>query len=118
MQGRGKLTAEYESRVNTLDYRTRTIEVLDFDPVEVTETEVLQLQESRIRVGAEYFLAPPFALRAGVDRIGGALDDMRPTAGFLIAQPLGSLNVWFEYAFALEPQATGTMHIMTVRLFL
>lgn len=118
MQGRAKLVAEYESRVNTLEYRTRTIEVLDFDPVEVTETEELQLQESRVRIGAEYFLAAPFAVRAGVDRIGDALQDMRPTAGFLIAQPLGSLNVYFEYAFALEPQATGTMHIMTVRLFL
>jgi hypothetical protein len=86
--------------------------------VEVTDIEELQVQDNHFRLGGEFRLAEPFALREGLDRIGDALEGMRPTAGFLIAQPLGSLNVWFEYAFALEPHAIGTMHIMTVRLFL
>ena len=113
-----RLLAEYESRVSSLEYRTRAFEEIDFQPVEVTEAETLNIQENRFRIGGEYQLGEPFALRAGLDRIGGAVEEMRPTAGFLVAQPLGKLLVWFEYAFALEPYATGTMHVMTVNLFL
>ena len=117
-EGDIRLMAEYESHVSTLEYRTRDIEPIDFEPIEVTTVEEFKIQENRFRVGGEYRIAEPFALRAGLDRIGGAVEEMRPTAGFLLAQPIGELTVWFEYAFALEPYSTGTMHVMTVRLFL
>ncbi len=116
--GRASIVAEYESRISTFEYRRRLVEVVDLEPVEVVEIEELQLQQNIFRVGAEYKLAPAFALRAGLDRIGDTDGGMRPTAGFMIAQPLGSMLTWFEYAFALEPYGTGTMHVLTLRLFL
>lgn len=118
LDGKASVMAEYESRVTAREHRTRGVEVVDLEPVEAVNIEELQVQQSLLRVGAEYRFEAPFALRAGVDRIGDIYSRIRPTAGFMVAQPLGSMNVWFEYAFALEPYGTGTMHILTMRLFL
>lgn len=116
--GRALVTAEYESRVSALDLRTRRIDVRNGGPTEVTDTEGLRLHESRLRLGGEYRLADPFAVRAGLDRLGAAGGGLLPTAGFQLEQPIGNLAVWFEYAFALEPYASGTRHVFTLRLFL
>ncbi len=117
-QGKATLVAEYESRVSTFEYRTRIVEVVDLEPLEAVTIEDFKIQQNLFRIGAEYWLAQPFAVRAGIDRIGDTDGGIRPTAGFLVSQSLGSLNAWFEYAFALEPHATGTMHVLTLRLFL
>ena len=118
MDGQLNLVAEYESRVSTLEYRTRLIEIVDLEPIEAVETEELQIQQNIFRVGAEYILAPALAVQAGLDRIGDSDTGIRPTAGFNVKQPVGSLVTSFEYAFALEPHGTGTMHVLTLRLFL
>ena len=118
LEGKARVLGEYESRVSTLESRSRVIQEINENSVEITEVEKLQIQESRLRIGGEYYIADPFAVRAGVDRIGTSSGGIRPTAGFLVAQPLGSLLIWVEYAFALEPYNTGTMHVMTLRLFL
>lgn len=116
--GRASIVAEYESRVSTFEYRKRLVEVVNLEPLETVEIEELQIQQNLFRIGAEYKLAPQFAVRGGLDRIGESDGGMRPTAGFMVAQPLGSLVAWFEYGFALEPYGTGTMHVLTLRMFL
>ncbi|MEZ4702429.1 MAG: hypothetical protein R2834_19000 [Rhodothermales bacterium] len=116
--GRGTLSAEYESRASLLELRSRRIELRGGGPVEVTDTEDLRIQESRFRIGGEYRLMEPFAVRAGVDRLAASSSRIQPTAGFVLEQPIGKLGVWFEYAVALEPYSVGTMHVMTLRLFL
>ena len=116
--GKGVVSAEYESRASLLEFRTRGIEVRGGGPVEVTDIEDFRIQESRFRVGGEYRLAEPFAVRAGVDRIAASSSRIQPTAGFVLEQPIGKLGVWFEYAVALEPYSVGTMHVLALRLFL
>ena len=118
LEGRAIVMAEYESRTSSLEYRTREIQDINQQPIEITNTEEFTIQESLFRIGGEYHLSAPFALRAGLDQIGDSIEGMRPSAGFVLAQPLGQILVWVEYAFALEPYNTGTMHVMTLRLFL
>lgn len=118
MDGRASIVAEYESRVSTFEFRRRLVETIDLEPIEAVEIEELQIQQNLFRLGVEYKLAPIFALRGGVDRLGDTDGGARPTAGFMVEQSLGSLVSWFEYAFALEPYGTGTMHVLTLRLFL
>ena len=118
MEGRAIVMAEYESRTSALEYRTREIQDINQEPIEITNTDELTIQQSLFRIGGEYHLSAPFAIRAGLDQIGNSVEGMRPSAGFVLAQPLGQILVWVEYAFALEPYNTGTMHVMTLRLFL
>ena len=118
MEGRARVMAEFESSTSTLEYRIREIEDVNDEPLEISSVEELTIQDSQLRIGGEYRLSAPFALRAGLDRIGDSIEGMRPSAGFVLAQPLGELLFWVEYAFALEPYNTGTMHVMTLRLFL
>ena len=118
LEGNARVLAEFESSVATREYRTFEIQEINQEPLEITNIDELRIQESRLRIGGEYFLAEPFAIRAGLDHIGDSFQGMRPTAGFLVAQPIGNISLWFEYAFALEPHGTGTMHILTLRLFL
>lgn len=119
MDGRLTVTAEYESRITPTERRTRSVRLLGDVPREVVETERLNVQETRIRFGGEYRLAPAFAVRGGLDRLGADdLGGVKPTTGFLVEQPVGNLLVHAEYAFALEPFAVGTMHLLTLRIFL
>ena len=118
LDGRARILGEYESRITTQEYRTTQFQDVNQETLEVALVDELQIQENRFRVGGEYQLAESFALRAGVDRIGDSFSDMRPSAGFLVAQPLGQLLIWFEYAFVLESYNTGTMNVLTFRLFL
>lgn len=118
MEGKARVLAEFESRTSTLEYRTREIEDIGNESIEITSVEEFTIQDSQLRIGGEFQLSAPFSIRAGVDRIGDSFEGMRPSAGFVLAQPLGELLFWVEYAFALEPYNTGTMHVMTLRLFL
>ncbi|MCH8961922.1 MAG: PorV/PorQ family protein [Bacteroidetes bacterium] len=113
------LTAEYESRFTSSEVRTREVRLIGDTPREVFESERLTLHESRLRFGAEYQPVAAFAVRGGLDRL--AADDfggVRPSAGFMVEQALGSLVARAEYAFVLEPYALGTMHLVTLRFFL
>jgi hypothetical protein len=113
------LTAEYESSFTSSEVRTRDVRLIGDTPREVFASERLTLHDSRLRVGAEYQPVAAFAVRGGLDRL--ADDDVggiRPSAGFMIEQVLGTLVARAEYAFVLEPYALGTMHLVTLRFFL
>jgi hypothetical protein len=114
------LTAEYESRFTPAEVRRRDVEVVGDRPQEDFFTsEDLLFHDSTLRLGAEYQPVEAFAVRAGVDRLGtGALGGARPSAGFMVEQGLGPLVARAEYAFVLEPYALGTMHLLTLRVFL
>ena len=117
--GRALVVAELESRVSSAEARTRTTgQSASGRPVETVERERLRVQSSHVRVGAEVYLAAPFAVRAGLGGIGTGAADPSPTAGFMVEQEAGSLLLRGEYAFVLEPYAAGTMHLFTLRVFL
>ncbi|WP_457652294.1 PorV/PorQ family protein [Rhodocaloribacter sp.] len=119
LDGRLTLLGEYESRLTRRDRRTRSVELFGDVPREVVDTETLTLQENRVRFGGEYRLAETFVVRGGLDQLGsGEVDGLKPTAGFMVEQPVGNLRVRAEYAFALEPFAVGTMHLLSLRIFL
>ncbi len=113
------VTAEYESRFTTATFITRDVRLVGDTPREVSTSERLTLHESRLRFGAEYRPIDVFAVRAGVDRLGAeAVAGARPSGGFMVEQAVGSLVARAEYAVVLEPYALGTMHLITLRLFL
>jgi hypothetical protein len=110
---------EYESRFVRVEAVSRSVSVLGQEPVERTDRETLVLNESRVRAGAEYFLHPQFALRAGVEQLGSdVFGGVRPSAGFMLEEKLGSLEGRIEYAFSVESPASGVMHLFTLCLFL
>lgn len=117
VHGRLHLTGEYEARFATAEHRTRQVERFGDTPIEVTRTEDLRLRDGVLRLGGEYHVAEALALRGGFDRVAeGAFGAVQPTFGFMVAQPVGTLKVHAEYAFALEPYALGTLHLLTLRL--
>ena len=119
MDGQTRLTVEYESRLSDREVRSRTVGFSGDGPVQGTASEELMLHAARLRVGAEYRPVEAFAVRAGVDRLGAeALGGARPSAGFMVAQALGSLQVRGEYAAVLEPYTLGTMHFISLRVYL
>ena len=119
LDGKLHVMAEYESRITSSELRRRRVELIGDVPTEVIDTERLSVHDSRLRFGGEYRFAPAFAVRGGLDRIGANdLDGMKPTAGFMVEQPVGRLVARAEYAFALEPFAVGTIHLLTLRVFL
>lgn len=119
MGGRAQLLAEYESAFASSEYRVRSIQIVGDAPQIVQESERSTAYDGRLRVGAEYNLSDVFAVRGGLDRIGGGVPDgLAPSAGFAVAQPVGPLGLRGEYAFVLEPYGTGAMHLITLRVFL
>ena len=113
------LAAEYESQFTTSEVRTRDIRLVGDVPREVFTSEDLTLHDNRFRLGAEYQPMDLFAVRAGLDRLfDGDLGATRPSAGFMVEQSLGALLARAEYALVVEPYALGTMHLLTLRLFL
>lgn len=119
MEGRAQIVAEYESRVRTAELRTARIDLIGGLPRPVAQTQDLRLHDARLRLGAEVRLAEPFALRAGIDRIGdGAVDAAMPSAGFMVEQAVGRLLARAEYTVVRQPYGTGAMHLLALRLFL
>ena len=115
----GASMLEYESRFTSSEVRTRDIRLIGDTPREVFASERLTLHDSRLRIGAEYQPMASFAVRGGVGRLGDSdLGGVRPSAGFMVEQALGSLLARAEYAFVLEPFALGTIHLITIRFFL
>ena len=110
---------ELESRTISVDASRRSVRILGDSPAEVSDSEDLTLQETRLRAGAEYAFLDSFALRAGVEQLGpDALGTVRPSAGFMVEQAVGELLLRAEYGLALETAAGGRMHLLTVKLFL
>lgn len=115
-EARTWLFAEYEARIYTGEFVTRRTEVIVDTPVERTYRELVRMHDGRLRLGAEYRPSVTFALRAGVDQIGAS--GVKPSAGFMVEQPVGNLLLRGEYAFMLEPYGTSPMHFITLRLYL
>lgn len=71
-----------------------------------------------LRLGAEYWLVPQLALRAGVERIDLTGDgiDARPSCGVTFMQPLASMLPSVSYAFILEPVAPAPTHVLSFSL--
>lgn len=101
--GRAQLRAEVESR-----FASR--ETLGGDGA--TEQDLLA------RVGGSVQLVAPLALHAGLDRLGAGSESLRPSAGFTVAQTLGQLPLRAGYAFVRETGVGGSIHLITLRLFL
>ena len=116
LEGRALVTAEYESSLSQAEARTRTVRLIGDTPREVVESETFRLQDNRLRVGGEYRLVDAFGLRMGLDQIGA--ESIRPSAGFLIEQPIGGLVARASYAVRWEPYASSAMHFLTLRVFL
>ena len=110
------LSVEYESRFSAAQVWRRSVELSGGALREVISSEELTQHEARYRAGMEYQVVSAFTVRGGATSVGhGAL---RPSAGFMVEQPLGEVAVRAEYAFVLEPFALGTMHLVTLRFFL
>ena len=116
--GRGVISAEVESQIQTAEVETVTgVGVIAGTPVPTTTTDELKLSQVMVRVGGEYWLAEPFAVRLGYDRLGaGSLGEATPSAGFAIRQQFGDLNARLDYAAVLEPFANGLMHVVTLHV--
>lgn len=112
------LLGEIESRTSRVEAISRNVEVFGTQPVEVTDRETLTLQETRVRAGVEYHIVPRFALRAGLEQLGSdIMDKLRPSAGFMISEELGKMDARFEYTFAREVEAAGSMHVVSLLIF-
>lgn len=117
--GQLRVNAELEVAIESLEKRSTEVELVNGIPTQSTTTDLVRRTSSQVRVGAEYYLSSVFAVQGGLDRLGSeAFAGMTPTAGFLLEQPLGNLLVRAGYAFVLEPSATGSVHVLTLRLFL
>lgn len=109
LEQRARLMLEYESRFREALLRRTAV-----------RSDLVRHHESRVRMGGEVVLSEVIALRGGVDHLtGGApLEHATPTAGFMIEQPAGNLMLRGEYAFTLEPYASGTLHVLTIRVYI
>ena len=116
--GRGVVSAEVEAQLETAEIReVRGIGTSVGFPVVEVSREELRLSTVLLRVGGELWLAEPFALRAGYDRLGaGDFGEALPSAGFAIKQRFGDLDARVDYAAMLEPYGVGTMHSVTLHL--
>ena len=116
--GRGVINAEVETQVQTTEVASITGigSTVGLPSPEVTSEE-LRFSDVQFRIGGELWLAEPFAVRVGYDRLGaGQFGEAVPSVGFALRQQLGDLDAQIDYAAVLEPFATGTMHVLTLHL--
>jgi len=119
MDGRLLVSAELESRTIKQTLVTFESRVLGDSPAVLRNEQDLTLQDWRFRVGAEWQLADPIAVRAGIEQLGHEfLGSFRPSAGFSTTQDVGELALQLEYGFGWEAAAGGRMHLVTFRVFL
>lgn len=119
MDGRLQLLAEYESSFSAREILEPDVVFSGNAPRQIYTVREVTLHQSHLRVGAEFSLIPAMVIRAGMARLeefshGGP----RPSTGFMIEQSLGLLVTQVAYTFVLEPYALGTMHLVSLRLFL
>lgn len=111
--------AEYELQTTSREARSTEIRIVSGVPQQISTTEELTIFDSAARFGGEYHFNDVFKLRAGVDQfLTNNFDSLRPAGGFSVAYPVGNLLTAAEYAFVLEPNGTGTMHLLTLKIFL
>ena len=115
---RGVVAADLELAVERTDAtRPDGGDVIGATPVFRDEATDYTLASPSARVGGELWLAEPFAVRLGVDRLGeGDLGEARPSAGFAVRRRLNELGLRLDYTATLEPYGTGVMQMATLRL--
>jgi hypothetical protein len=114
---RALLTAEVEAQSQGVEVRRLVTREIGGQPQTVLESQRQTYAAALGRLGAEVWLAEPFAVRAGVDRIGqDGLAGVSPALGFAVRRQLGELGVRADYAAVLEPHALGVMHVVAIRL--
>ena len=116
--GRGLVAVELEGQIRSTE--TREFGGIDtgggFPTAETIETD-LKVGDFMARVGAEYQVVEPLAVRLGVDRLFlGEAGEIRPSAGFSVSPKLGELDMRIDYAATLEPFGTGIAQTATLRL--
>ena len=115
--GRGTLTAEIETQLQSAERRTENVTELDGVPQVFTQNERVRLADTGFHVGGEYWLAQPFGLRLGLDRLGqGDFEAASPAAGFALRQTLGEIAARLDYTAVLEPYGLGVMHLVNIHL--
>ncbi|MEL6616668.1 MAG: hypothetical protein AAFQ43_13080, partial [Bacteroidota bacterium] len=116
--GTGLIAVEVEGQVRSAETRTPGgIGSTGGFPTSETDETDLRVGEVLARVGAEYRIAEPLALRLGVDRLlAGDPGEIRPSAGFSVSPTLGELDLTIDYAATLEPFGTGVAQTATLRL--
>ncbi len=114
-----RLLVEYEARFTSRETRWNVVTLFGGEPVEGIESERLTLDGGFFRAGIEWTPREAFAVRAGVDRMGqDGFTSARPSAGFMIEQPVGTLLVRAEYGMVMEPYDAGLAHLISLRVFL
>ena len=115
---RGVVAADVELAVERTDARRPGgVDVIGTTPIERDSTADFAFATVGGRVGGEVWLAEPFAVRLGAERLGaGAFGEIRPAAGFALKTTLGELNTRIDYTATLEPFGTGVMQMATLRL--
>lgn len=115
--GRGTVTAEVEAQLRTAERRTPSVSEVGGFPQVRRDTERLRLSDTRVRLGGEYWLAQPFAVRVGLDRVGqDSFSGAAPAAGFALRQRLGDLAARLDYTAVLEPYGAGLAHFIALQL--
>lgn len=116
--GSGMVAVEVEGQVRSAETRTPGgIGSSGGFPSPETDEADLRVGEVLARVGAEYRVADPLAVRLGVDRLlAGEPGEIRPSAGFSVSPTLGELDLTIDYAATLEPFGTGIAQTATLRL--
>jgi len=113
------LYAEHESRFSPHTLREQGVVIIGGEPARFNDEERIVIHESLFRVGSEWRPSEVFALRGGIDRIGvDGMDSLRPAAGLLIEQPIGTLVLRAEYTAVSEGYSAGLAHILSLRVFL
>ncbi len=119
MDGKARVTAEYESRFTPLEQRTRVPATTGGSPTTTFQTESLLVHGGRVRLGGSYRVMDVLALRGGLSRIG--VDDtvgLRPSAGLGVRERVGNLDVEAGYAVVIEPYTRDGMHLLTLQIYL
>ncbi|MEM1269338.1 MAG: PorV/PorQ family protein [Bacteroidota bacterium] len=111
---RARVSAEVESLFESVVAGTSSVDLITGSPRTSETTSDFRLQSTIFRLGGEWQLAEPFAVRGGID--GAGTGAVLPSAGFAVNQQLGELGTMFEYAFRLEPYSAGSQHVISVRL--
>ncbi len=111
--GRGLITAEVEGQSQSADRRFFVTRESAGVPQRSTVEERLTLGLTQVRLGAEYWVAGPLGVRAGVDRLG---EGAAPTAGIAVRQEIGEVAGRLDYTAVLEPYGLGVMHLVALHL--
>jgi len=119
LDARARISAEYETRFTSSEFRQSDIRVIGGAPVETTESERLLRHAGQVRLGGEYLFNDVFGIRAGLDQVTpNEVGGVKPGLGFTLAYPVGNLKLRADYAFVVEPYAVGTLHFVTMRVAL